>query len=106
MYSRPAAAGSFDAVVTCFFIDTAHNVLEYLEVIHHVLRPGGYWIHLGPLLWHWADGHWDELSVELSMEDIQQAAQLMGFKLLQDEFVDAAYIGETSTDIAGKICTK
>jgi hypothetical protein len=27
-------AGRFDAVVTCFFIDTAHNILEYLEVGH------------------------------------------------------------------------
>lgn len=34
VYSRPEAAGTFDAVVTCFFIDTAHNVLEYLETIH------------------------------------------------------------------------
>jgi hypothetical protein len=34
VYSRPDMAGSFDAVVTCFFIDTAHNILEYLEVIH------------------------------------------------------------------------
>jgi hypothetical protein len=34
VYSRPDMAGSFDAVVTCFFIDTAHNILECLEVIH------------------------------------------------------------------------
>jgi radical SAM superfamily enzyme with C-terminal helix-hairpin-helix motif len=35
-------AGSFDAVVTCFFIDTAHNILEYLEVIHRCEeRKGG-----------------------------------------------------------------
>lgn len=94
VYSRPEVAGTFDAVVTCFFIDTAHNVLEYLEVIHQVLRPGGYWIHLGPLLWHWAEGQWDELSIELSLMDVQQAAQLMGFTTLHQEFVDAAYIGE------------
>lgn len=25
-------AGAFDAVATCFFLDTAHNALEYLEV--------------------------------------------------------------------------
>eukprot|EP00879_Flechtneria_rotunda_P018353 GHRR01019250.1.p1 GENE.GHRR01019250.1~~GHRR01019250.1.p1 ORF type:complete len:148 (+),score=74.27 GHRR01019250.1:576-1019(+) len=85
-------AGTFDAVVTSFFIDTAHNVLDYLEVIHHVLKPGGYWIHLGPLLWHWADGNYEELSVELSLADVQQAAVLMGFKPLQQQFVDAAYI--------------
>lgn len=43
--------------MTCFFIDTAHNVLRYLEVIQHVLRLGGYWVNLGPLLYHWADAH-------------------------------------------------
>lgn len=94
VYSRPEVAGTFDAVVTCFFIDTAHNILEYLEVIHKVLRPGGFWLHMGPLLWHWADGSSDELSIELSLADVQQAALLMGFKPLHQEFVDAAYIGE------------
>ena len=38
VYSRPDAAGTFDAVVTCFFLDTAHNVIEYMEVIRHVLK--------------------------------------------------------------------
>jgi hypothetical protein len=32
VYRAPELAGAFDAVATCFFIDTAHNVLEYLEV--------------------------------------------------------------------------
>jgi carnosine N-methyltransferase len=103
VYARPEFRGSFDAVVTCFFIDTAHNILEYLEVIHAVLRPGGLWLHLGPLLWHWAEGSWDELSVELSLSDVQQVAQLMGFEMLQQQFVDAAYIGEGNmcVDVAG-----
>ena len=39
--------GSWDAVVTCFFIDTAHNIVEYLEIIYKVLKPGGVWINLG-----------------------------------------------------------
>lgn len=34
-------AGAWDAVVTCFFIDTAHNIVEYLEVIARALKPGG-----------------------------------------------------------------
>ena len=38
VYSRADAAESFDAVVTCFFLDTAHNVIEYMEVIRHVLK--------------------------------------------------------------------
>lgn len=48
---------AFDCVVTCFFIDTAHNIVEYLEVINYCLKPGGKWVNLGPLLWHWADSY-------------------------------------------------
>lgn len=34
-------AGMWDAVVTCFFIDTAHNIIEYIEIISKVLKEGG-----------------------------------------------------------------
>ncbi len=34
----PQHAGAFDCVTTCFFIDTAHNIIEYIEVIRHVLK--------------------------------------------------------------------
>lgn len=37
VYGSPSCAGQYDAVVTCFFIDTAHVITEYLKVIHHVL---------------------------------------------------------------------
>lgn len=43
----------FDAVVTCFFIDTAHNVIEYMETIWRVLKvrvqvaKGGQWYQRG-----------------------------------------------------------
>lgn len=33
--------GLWDAVVTCFFIDTAHNIIEYIEVISRILKDGG-----------------------------------------------------------------
>jgi hypothetical protein len=34
----PAA---WDAVVTCFFLDTAHNIVEYIEIISKILKDGG-----------------------------------------------------------------
>ena len=34
-------AGAWDAVVTCFFIDTAHNIVEYIEIISKILKDGG-----------------------------------------------------------------
>ena len=45
----------FDAVVTVFFLDTAPNALRYIEVIRNCLKDGGYWINLGPLLWHFEE---------------------------------------------------
>lgn len=38
---------SWDCVVTCYFIDTAHNVIAFIENIEKILKPGGYWINLG-----------------------------------------------------------
>lgn len=38
---------TWDCVATCFFIDTANNVLEYIETIWKILKPGGVWINLG-----------------------------------------------------------
>ena len=34
---------------TCFFIDTSDDLLEYIAVIAHVLKPGGLWVNAGPL---------------------------------------------------------
>jgi carnosine N-methyltransferase len=44
---------AWDCVVTCFFLDTAPVVMEYVETIQRCLKPGGVWINLGPLLYHW-----------------------------------------------------
>lgn len=43
--------GRWGAVVTCFFIDTARNVLNYLRIIHGLLDNGGVWINLGEWWW-------------------------------------------------------
>lgn len=36
----------------CRQIDTAPNVIQYIEAIKHCLKPGGFWINHGPLQWH------------------------------------------------------
>jgi hypothetical protein len=46
----------FNAVTTCFFIDTAPNVINYIETVRFCLATGGIWINLGPLLWHFESG--------------------------------------------------
>jgi hypothetical protein len=51
-YQSKSHAHSFGAVITCFFIDTATNIYEYLQMMKHLIRPGGLWINVGPVQWH------------------------------------------------------
>ncbi len=55
LYREERHGGRFEAVVTVFFIDTAPNLIRYIETVRHCLRPGGVWINNGPLLWHFED---------------------------------------------------
>lgn len=79
VYTKPKEIGRWHAVVTCFFLDTAHNVVEYLEVIFNALAPGGYWINIGPLLYHYAD-QGDAESIELSFDEVMAVAMKIGFQ--------------------------
>ncbi|GMH45968.1 hypothetical protein BSKO_13932 [Bryopsis sp. KO-2023] len=93
VYRRPEYLSSFDCVVTSFFIDTAHNVLDYLDVISDVLKMGGFWINLGPLLYHWADHSASEdASIEISLADIERIAAIQGFRCLRKEMIAAPYL--------------
>lgn len=47
IYRAKEFIGFWDAVLTCFFIDTAPVVLDYIQVIHQILQPGGVWINIG-----------------------------------------------------------
>ncbi|KAJ4825408.1 hypothetical protein Tsubulata_030901 [Turnera subulata] len=93
VYSDPSQVGFWDAVVTCFFIDTAHNIVEYIEIISRILKEGGVWINLGPLLYHFADmyGQEDEMSVELSLEDVKKVAFNYGFELEKETTIETTY---------------
>ena len=92
---------------------------SYLRVIRHALRPGGVWINLGPLLYHWSadagvDGSADAryaASLELSWEELRAIAVApaagssgsgsgsgssgfgFGFDVLAESDVDCTYGG-------------
>ena len=55
LYGDEEHKNMFNAVVTVYFIDTAPNLIRYIETIRNCLQDGGLWINLGPLLWHFAD---------------------------------------------------
>lgn len=96
----------FDAVVTVFFIDTAPNIIRYIETIHSCLKKRGVWINLGPLLWHFEDrgppitagekkpgrstgrpaGIEEPGSFELTDEEVRELIRQMDFDIESHEF--------------------
>ncbi|KAL2871920.1 N2227-like protein-domain-containing protein [Aspergillus lucknowensis] len=97
LYSNPSQKDAFDAVATVFFIDTAPNIIRYVEAIRNCLKPNGIWINVGPLLWHFEDDHQRTQSaapeneknlgigepgnVELTQEEVIKLITRLGFKL-------------------------
>lgn len=76
-------AGEWDCVATCFFIDTASNVVQYVEHIHSLLADGGIWINLGPLLYHYSDSP-DVDSTELSYSELRLLVLHYGFEIKEE----------------------
>ncbi|RPB29262.1 N2227-domain-containing protein, partial [Terfezia boudieri ATCC MYA-4762] len=114
-YASEGSTNAWDAVCTVFFIDTAPNVIAYVETIYRVLRKGGVWINLGPLLWHWEGREMPERSaggtggrrgrisgiegtgsVELTLEEVLGVVEACGFRIekrgLSQEGVRTGYI--------------
>ena len=75
---------SWDCLVTCFFLDTANNILQYIETIYCTLKPGGLWVNIGPLLYHYSDQQ-AEVSIDLTWEEVRHAIVGFGFKIEKEE---------------------
>lgn len=90
VYAAPEHAAAWDALLTPFFIDTAHDVLAYLELFARIVRPGGVWINCGPLLWHFADAP-GELSLELTWEELRPLVAAHGFRIVEERSIDCPY---------------
>ncbi|KAF2815645.1 methyltransferas-like protein [Mytilinidion resinicola] len=106
--------GRFDAVATVFFVDTAPNVVRYVEAVRHCLREGGVWVNLGPLLWHHVAkgpaesreggagvrerdmdrGVAEPGAVELTDEEMVKLVECFGFKVERQEtgMVESGYM--------------
>ncbi|KAI1849409.1 hypothetical protein JX266_004904 [Neoarthrinium moseri] len=113
LYGDGSHKESYDAVASCFFLDTAPNLIRYLEVIKHCLKPGGILINVGPLLWHWenhvpghhgydGDGDHDENNAmgiaepgnfELTHDEVVALVEKIGFVIEKHETgIRAPYI--------------
>ncbi|CAL5866951.1 uncharacterized protein PFLUO_LOCUS1163 [Penicillium psychrofluorescens] len=111
LYTQPTNQAAFHAVATVFFIDTAPNLIRYVEAIRHCLRPGGLWINVGPLLWHFEDGQeqhprkadaqvaedgpgiGEPGTVELTGEEVLSLVERMGFRVEQRAVMERPLCG-------------
>eukprot|EP00285_Hemiselmis_virescens_P003047 CAMPEP_0173413004 /NCGR_PEP_ID=MMETSP1356-20130122/80886_1 /TAXON_ID=77927 ORGANISM="Hemiselmis virescens, Strain PCC157" /NCGR_SAMPLE_ID=MMETSP1356 /ASSEMBLY_ACC=CAM_ASM_000847 /LENGTH=125 /DNA_ID=CAMNT_0014374975 /DNA_START=31 /DNA_END=408 /DNA_ORIENTATION=- len=76
---------AFDCVVTCFFIDTGDDLIEYFKTIDQSIKEGGYWINLGPL------NYKKELRLKLSWDEIKLVWEHMGYEFIETSQVHTSY---------------
>ncbi|EEB07960.2 methyltransferase N2227 family protein [Schizosaccharomyces japonicus yFS275] len=105
VYGSKDCANECDVLATCFFIDTAKNVIDYLEAIANCLKEGGYWINLGPLLYHFETSNVPSNSpeepgpkavptLELTLDQLFCVMKKMGFEILQHRELSTGYMGD------------
>ena len=80
----------YDGVVTSFFIDTANNIIEFIEIIYNILNKDGVWINAGPLLYHFHEIQ-NEVSIELSWEELKKIIIKFGFEIKNEKIIDSTY---------------
>lgn len=103
IYSNPNEVGRWDCVASCFFLDACPNIVETFGVIYNMLKPGGLFVNLGPLMYHWSGpamrpgesitefrNRYDHLddryftSIDLSYEDVKEILMNVGFHILEE----------------------
>jgi carnosine N-methyltransferase len=104
IYNHPKEADQWDCVACCFFLDACPSIVENIQLIHRMLKPGGVLINFGPLLYHWSgpamrpddnsvedyqarNSHLDQrymCSVDLCYEDIREILINVGFEIVEE----------------------
>lgn len=75
----------FDAIVTCFFVDTASDVQELFSVLDSLLEEGGVWLNVGPLNWR------KEARLKLSWEEIVSIWERLGYDFVVRKHTECDY---------------
>lgn len=105
IYNHPKEASQWDCVATCFFLDAVPSIVECLQLIYRMLKPGGILVNFGPLLFHWSGpamrpddksledyqsrfSHLDERylsSVDMCYEDVREILMNIGFEIMEEK---------------------
>lgn len=112
IYGHLQEASQWDSVVCCFFLDALPNIVECIQIVHHMLKVGGVLVNFGPLLYHWSGpamrpddrsheeyqsrfAHLDRRymeSIDLSWDDVREVLINVGFDIVEETVaVDALY---------------
>lgn len=91
VYKQDEYRECFSIVASCFFLDTAKNIIEYLQLIKKILKPNGLLINCGPLLYHF-EGSVEEPSVELTLAELRLVMQRVGFVLVEETTLETTYV--------------
>ena len=67
----------YDLIVTLFFIDVSKNIIEFVEIMHDLLKKGGIWLNIVCLDYYHSKDHnsidltWDELRLVIQNYDFE-----------------------------------
>lgn len=75
----------FDAILTCFFIDTASDVVELVQAMDSLLAEGGVWVNIGPLNWR------SEARLKLSWEEVVSVWEGLGYEFVTQQRLECDY---------------
>lgn len=75
----PLKQASADMIFSIYFTDTV-PFQRLLSEIKRVLKPGGTFVHFGPL-----EYHFDDVSEMLTCEEVKTYADMLGFQILTDQ---------------------
>lgn len=65
-------------------------MLDYFSCINKILKPGGLWVNMGPLRWHYTEQP-QEVQVELTLEEVIDLLPKFGFRLRTSEMRKSHY---------------
>jgi carnosine N-methyltransferase len=86
----------YEAVATCFFIDVVEDLVGTIELIYRILKPGGCWINIGPMMLHHGS---DEFFSTSTLEDVVSIARGSGFQIVKEDRVETTYIAHPTAHI-------
>ncbi|CAE8676471.1 unnamed protein product, partial [Polarella glacialis] len=75
----------FNAIVTCFFMDTPADVEELFRVLDNLLEVGGVWVNIGPLNWR------KEARLKLCWEEVVAIWERKGYEFTCQKRADCDY---------------